>query len=293
MTGGGGAGDRPSKREQQGATTGSESNEASSSGGMTSRKKKQGRARKAKALAGVALDNGSDDAEEVAAPSIVEASTEPHSLVVLERKKFGTFLQRKARYESDTCDGCGVKEHTGHCGELLRCTKCRCALFCSRECQVAVWDSHKEFCRDTLIGNILYKWSASSVKVVENGVCTWRHCRFIQFLDGDKRNMASDNLALCRLHEAFVNHWKVDWWWCLNKMETAFVRKNMKKFAEMHQLINLVEDQEEELRRRMEELRRKNEEINKAREELRREIEEHSKTKAKLRLTKLMKRGAR
>ena len=31
-------------------------------------------------------------------------------------------------------------------GEMLSCTQCRRASYCSRECQVAHWPSHKEFC---------------------------------------------------------------------------------------------------------------------------------------------------
>ena len=42
-----------------------------------------------------------------------------------------------------TCGHCGVDNQTK---KLFRCSRCRNSLYCSRECQVAHWKIHKEFC---------------------------------------------------------------------------------------------------------------------------------------------------
>jgi len=45
------------------------------------------------------------------------------------------------------CDGCGEKEEM--CGDFMRCTACKKAFYCNRDCQVKHWKLHKPDCKKT------------------------------------------------------------------------------------------------------------------------------------------------
>ena len=49
--------------------------------------------------------------------------------------------QEMSREFAKECSNCGKTE------DLLLCSRCRCAYFCSASCQRAYWPFHKEWCR--------------------------------------------------------------------------------------------------------------------------------------------------
>ncbi|KAI9000325.1 hypothetical protein DFJ74DRAFT_697444 [Hyaloraphidium curvatum] len=62
-----------------------------------------------------------------------------------ERRDLEAF-DRQAREESCDRNGCAWKASEG--SELRKCSRCRVAWYCSKECQVADWPSHKLVCQD-------------------------------------------------------------------------------------------------------------------------------------------------
>lgn len=48
-------------------------------------------------------------------------------------------------HDAEFCGNCGVMEETGK--KLLRCSRCKIAMYCSKDCQVKAWKSgHKREC---------------------------------------------------------------------------------------------------------------------------------------------------
>ena len=43
--------------------------------------------------------------------------------------------------QGDKCEHCGATEN------LMKCTQCSSAVYCSKECQIASWPGHKFFCK--------------------------------------------------------------------------------------------------------------------------------------------------
>ena len=43
--------------------------------------------------------------------------------------------------QTDKCEHCGATEN------LMKCTKCSTAVYCSKNCQIAHWPKHKMFCK--------------------------------------------------------------------------------------------------------------------------------------------------
>ena len=46
------------------------------------------------------------------------------------------------------CEGCRARERKNGGGPLNRCKACLLAQYCSKDCQVRMWHSHKQKCRD-------------------------------------------------------------------------------------------------------------------------------------------------
>lgn len=74
-----------------------------------------------------------------------------------ESNKLANELSRKIQTQSllgasIRCAGCGYPDgkDKDELRELMRCSGCRLVLFCSKECQRAVWPRHKEECRQKM-----------------------------------------------------------------------------------------------------------------------------------------------
>ena len=58
------------------------------------------------------------------------------------------------------CSACGKTQVQGQQGPMLRCQKCKTAVYCSRGCQCAHWEEHKAQCRDWQVAQYVMKYVA-------------------------------------------------------------------------------------------------------------------------------------
>jgi hypothetical protein len=63
----------------------------------------------------------------------------------------------------DACNVCGAK------GELMRCSKCKQAKYCSREHQVEDWKTHKRYCGNAKEIDVIEKTARSVEEMLTAG----------------------------------------------------------------------------------------------------------------------------
>mmetsp|Transcript_45309 Transcript_45309/g.90744 ORF Transcript_45309/g.90744 Transcript_45309/m.90744 type:complete len:182 (+) Transcript_45309:82-627(+) len=73
------------------------------------------------------------------------------------------------RYEqiAETCTACGKQ------GKVQRCSKCKSAAYCGKECQLSDWTAHKKECKRRAKQIENEQWSMGGVPVLPPGDPRW------------------------------------------------------------------------------------------------------------------------